>query len=225
MFDSIYSTNVEVWQYFLVLGISLVAGIVFSWLFSLKLRSSKGYFIVLCLIPAVIATITTFASRNIGIGAGIAIGGAFFAIRFRSAPGTAEELIALLIGMACGIALGQGYISYGVLIMVGLSLIYFLLTYLPIFEHKNFKEEKLLKITIPESLDYSDVFDETFTHYLKEYELVGVKTTGMGSMFKLSYRIKMKDIKEEKELIDEIRTKNGNLEISVLPYVRNNSEL
>ena len=83
----------------------------------------------------------------------------------------------------------------------------------------------MLKITIPESLDYSEIFDATFAHYASESELVGVKTTNMGSMFRLSYRIVLKDAKEEKEMIDELRTKNGNLEISMLPYVEEKGTL
>ena len=91
--------------------------------------------------------------------------------------------------------------------------------YVNLFNNKRFNSEKLLKITIPESLEYSEVFSDTFSSYLKTNELVEVKTTGMGSLFRLSYRIELKDIKEEKQFIDELRTKNGNLEISILPYV------
>ena len=99
------------------------------------------------------------------------------------------------------------------------------ITFLPIFTHKKFAQERLLKVTIPESLDYSEVFDDTFKHYTSEAEMVGVKTTNMGSMFRLSYRIILKDVREEKEMIDELRTKNGNLEISLLPYVEEKQSL
>ena len=94
-----------------------------------------------------------------------------------------------------------------------------LLSAVPLFKNRKFSTEKLLKVTIPETLNYSDVFDDVFRHYLKEHEMVGVKTTGMGSMFRLSYRVVLKNPLEEKELIDELRTRNGNLEISLLPYI------
>ena len=216
MFDSIYSASVTVTEYFTMAAAALLSGVVFAWLMSFKVRSTKRFFIVNAILPFAIATVITFVSGN--IGAGVAFGGAFALIRFRSAQGTADELASILMAMCSGVAFGMGYIAYGVIVLLCLSGLYFLLSMLPIFEHKTFAQEKLLKVTIPESLDYTDVFDDTFRHYLKSFESVGVKTTGMGSMFRLSFRIKMKDPAEEKEFIDELRTFNGNLEISVLPY-------
>ena len=120
--------------------------------------------------------------------------------------------------MGSGIAFGMGYIAYGVLILICLALLFMALSFLPLFEHKKMAEDKLLRITIPESLEYHDVFKDTFEHYLRSYESVGVKTTGMGSMFRLSFKIQMKEPGEEKAFIDELRTKNGNLEIAITPY-------
>ena len=127
--------------------------------------------------------------------------------------------------MGSGIAFGMGYIAYGVIIMLGMAAVFLVLSMLPIFEHKSMSEERMLRITIPESLEYSGAFDDTFKHYLKSYENAGVKTTGMGSMFRLSFRIKMKDTSEEKAFIDELRTKNGNLEIAILPYTEATNQL
>ena len=223
MFDSIYSASVTVTEYFTMAAAALLSGVVFAWLMSFKVRSTKRFFIVNAILPFVIATVITFVSGN--IGAGVAFGGAFALIRFRSAQGTADELASILMAMCSGVAFGMGYIAYGVIVLLCLSGLYFLLSMLPIFEHKTFAQEKLLKVTIPESLDYTDVFDDTFRHYLKSFESVGVKTTGMGSMFRLSFRIKMKDPAEEKAFIDELRTKNGNLEIAILPYVDPQNQL
>jgi len=223
MFDSIYSASVTVTEYFTMAGASLITGVIFAWLMSFRVRSTKRFFIVNAILPFTIATVITFVSGN--IGAGVAFGGAFALIRFRSAQGSADELASILMAMCSGVAFGMGYIAYGVIILLCLAGLYFFLSLLPIFEHKSFAEDKLLKITIPESLDYSDVFKDTFDHYLKSVENVGVKTTGMGSMFKLSFRIKMKNAGEEKAFIDELRTKNGNLEISVLPYVEPQNQL
>lgn len=218
MFDSIYSTDgVTVSEFFIMAIASLVSGVIYVWIMSFRVRSTKRFFIVEAIIPFIVATMITFVKGN--IGAGVAVGGGVFGlVRFRSAQGGADEIAAILISMGAGIAFGMGYIAYGVIILLGLGILYFLLSYLPIFEHKSMTDDKLLKITIPESLDYGGVFDDTFKHYLKSYENAGVKTTGMGSMFKLSFKVKMKDQAEEKEFIDELRTKNGNLEISVLPY-------
>ena len=223
MFDSIYSSPVTVSEFFIMAAVSLAAGLVYAWIMSFRVRSAKRFFIVAALLPFVVSTVITFVNGN--IGAGVAIGGAFALIRFRSAQGSSEELVTILIAMASGIAFGMGYIAYGVIILVALALIFFGLSLVSIFEHKSLASDKLLKITIPESLDYSTVFDSTFGHYLSYCESVGVKTTGMGSMFRLSFRIRMKDPSEEKAFIDELRTKNGNLEISVLPYVENQAQL
>lgn len=216
MFDSIYSSIVTPAQFFLMAAAAVLSGIVYAWIMSFRVRSSKRFFLVIALIPFVVGAVLTFVNGN--IGAGVAIGGAFALIRFRSAQGSADEIAAILIAMGAGIAFGSGYLGYGVVILLVLGLIYLLISMLTIFEHKSMSEEKLLKITIPESLDYTGVFDEAFARYLTSVENDGVKTTGMGSMFRLSFKVKMKDTKEEKEFIDELRCLNGNLEIAILPY-------
>ena len=222
-FQSIYSTTVTTKEFFLMALTALLSGFAYAWIMSFRVRASKRFFLVNAILPFAIGAVITFVNGN--IGAGVAIGGAFALIRFRSAQGTADEIASIFATMAAGVAYGMGYLAYGAIILIGLALVYSLLTLLPVFKHKSFTEEKLLKITIPESLEYSDVFKSTFEHFLKEYENVGIKTTGMGSMYRLSYRIKMKNSDEVKEFIDELRIKNGNLEISVLPYTEDVKEL
>ncbi|MBO4854438.1 MAG: DUF4956 domain-containing protein [Oscillospiraceae bacterium] len=217
MFDSIYSTSVTAGEFFTMAATALISGILFAWLMSFRIRSTRRFFTVNAMIPFVVATVITFVSGN--IGAGVAIGGAFALIRFRSAQGSADEIASILIAMGAGIAFGMGYLAYGVVMLLGLAALFCLLSTLPIFEHKNKTEDKLLKITIPESLDYAGVFDDVFARYCARTESVGVKTTAMGSLFRLSYKVRIKDPLQEKALIDELRTRNGNLEISLLPYV------
>ncbi len=218
MFDPIFSNESisSVLQFFIMAGVALVSGFIYSWILSFKVHSTKRFFLVNALLPFVVGAILSFVNGNLGVG--IAIGGAFALIRFRSAPGSADEIISIFITMAAGVAFGMGYLAYGAIILIGLGLLYNALTYLPIYDHKNKENEKLLKITIPESLDYNDVFKNTFDKYLISSESVGVKTTGMGSMFRLSFKIRMKNVALEKELIDELRTLNGNLEIQIVPY-------
>ena len=216
MFDTIYTSTITAGQFFTMAAAALVSGLIYSWLMSFRIRSTKRFFLVTTLLPLVVAAVISFVSGS--IGAGVAIGGAFGLIRFRSAPGSADEIAAVLIAMGSGIAFGMGYVAYGVIILLGLAALYFVIAALPIFEHRGLSAEKLLKVTIPESLEYNGAFDEIFDRYLRSVESVGVKTTGMGSMFRLSYRITMKNPGDEKALIDALRTKNGNLEISILPY-------
>ena len=223
MFDSIYSTPVTAGQFFLMAVVALVAGLAYSWIISFRVNSTKRFFIVTTLLPLAVAVVITFVNGN--IGAGVAIGGAFSLIRFRSAQGSADEIASILIAMSSGIAFGMGYVGYGVCILLGLAIVYFLISALPVFEHKGMLENRLLRVTIPESLEYNGTFDDIFAHYLKKVESVGVKTTGMGSMFRLSYKIQFKNPGEEKAFIDELRTKNGNLEISVLPYTETQGQL
>ena len=224
MFDSLYtSVGVTPAQFFIMAAASLVSGFLYAWIMSFRIRAKKRFFIVTAVVPFVVAAVITFVSGN--IGAGVAVGGAFSLIRFRSAPGSADEITSLLVAMGSGIAFSMGYVAYGVIILLGMAVIYLALSLLPIFEHKSMSEERMLRITIPESLEYSGAFDDTFKHYLRSYENAGVKTTGMGSMFRLSFKIVMKDPAEEKAFIDELRTKNGNLEISVLPYTEPQNQL
>ena len=223
MFDSIYSSSVTTTEFFLMAGVAVASGLLFAWIMSRRVRSTKRFFIVAALIPFVVGAVITFVNGN--IGAGVAIGGAFSLIRFRSAQGTADEIAAILIAMGAGIAFGMGYLAYGVLILLALAALYFLFASLNLFDSKPMREERLLKVTVPESLEYTDMFDDTFAKYLKSVERLGVKTTGMGSMFRLSFRVRLKDPKQEKAFIDELRTRNGNLEIALLPYSEQQAQL
>ncbi len=223
MFDSIYTSAITPDRFFIMAGTALAAGFLYAWLMSFRVRSTKRFFIVTALIPFVVASVITFVNGN--IGAGVAIGGAFSLIRFRSAPGSADEIAAILASMGAGIAFGMGYIAYGAAILLALAALFIIISFVPLFEHKGMAAEQLLKITIPESLAYNGTFDEIFARYLKKKENAGVKTTEMGSMFRLSYKVQMKDPTEEKDFIDALRTKNGNLEISLLPYTETQGQL
>ena len=223
MFDSIYTSTVTPTQFFLMAAAALISGFLYAWIMSFRIRSTKRFFVVAAIIPFIVAAVITFVNGN--IGAGVAIGGAFGLIRFRSAQGSADEIAAILVAMGSGIAFGMGYLAYGIIILLFLGALFLLLGSISIFEHRNMTEDRLLRITIPESLEYNGTFDEIFAHYLKKVENAGVKMTGMGSMFRLSYKVQMKNPAEEKAFIDELRTKNGNLEISVLPYTETQNQL
>ena len=218
MFDSIYTSSVTAPQFFLMAGVALAAGLLYAWILSFRVRANGRFFLVCTLVPFVVAFVITFVKGN--IGAGVALGGGCFGlIRFRSAQGTADELAAVLIAMASGVAFGMGYLGYGVVILLALALLYFLLAGLNLFSHKSMGGDQLLRVTIPESLEYNGLFDDAFARYLQSAEPAGVKTTAMGSMFRLSYKVRMKDPAQEKAFLDELRTRNGNLEISLLPFV------
>lgn len=223
MFDSIYTASVTANQFFLMAAAAILSGVVYGYLMSFRVKAQPRFFVVCGLIPFIVGTVITFVSGS--IGAGVAFGGAFALIRFRSAQGSADEMAAVFIAMAAGVPFGMGYVGYGVILLLSMGVLFLLLSSLPVFDHKALREEKLLRVTIPESMEYADAFRELFTKYLKSYDPCGVKTVGMGSMFRLSYRVKMKDTAQEKAFIDEIRTRNGNLEIALLPYAEPGNEL
>lgn len=152
---------------------------------------------------------------NGNVGTGVAVAGAFSLVRFRSVPGSAREIGALFLAMGSGMIAGMGYLAYAVLFAVllgGMSLIY---NRIDFGERKNAAKYKTLHVTIPEDLDYTGVFDEIFADYAEKWELVNVKTTNMGSLYKLTYQLTMRNTDKEKEMIDRIRCRNGNLEINV----------
>ena len=136
-------------------------------------------------------------------------------MRFRSAPGSAREICAIFLAMGTGLVAGMGYLAYAVLLAVILGGMLILYSMSGFEKRSKYSNEKVLRITIPEDLDYTDVFDDILNEYAESYEIVSVKTSNMGSLFKLKYNIVLKDTSKEKEFIDNLRCRNGNLEISM----------
>ena len=208
----------------IIIAITFFIALLYTFLISLKMKGTRSFFLTSSLMPLVVAAVISMVSIFLDQASSGAVRIATIAvalglIRFRSVNAKAEELLVLFLGVAVGLISGLGYVVFAAIFAIVVAGLYILLTSVNIFNRKRFGGEKMLKITIPESLEYNDVFDDTFARYLKQNELVEVKTTAMGSLFRLSYRIEFKDIKEEKEFIDELRVKNGNLEISILPFV------
>lgn len=228
MFDSIFTLEPFVDNYFgaffIMMGVAAVAGVLFSFLSSFKLHSSKRFFVIASILPTVIAIVASMTSKNAYWGAVLGISGAFGLIRFRSAQGTADEIGVLAIEMAAGFAFGLGYLLVGVIIMAALGLIYLILSSTNIFNHKTTQTERVLRVTIPENLDYAHVFDEEFNTFTKSSRLVRAKTVNMGSMYRLEYEVNLKSEDIEKPFLDAVRVKNGNLEVSLSEITRVSGE-
>ena len=150
---------------------------------------------------------------NGNLGTSVAIVGAFSLVRFRSIPGTSKEILSVFFAMAIGLATGMGHVFFASLMTIIVSLALFLFSYIKLFDKNN--KERILRIAIPENLDYTNMFNDIFDKYTKKIELTQVKTTNMGSLFDLSYNIILKSDINEKEFIDELRVKNGNLKITL----------
>ena len=170
---------------------------------------TKGFVVTLALMPAIVQMVIMLVNGNLGTG--VAVMGAFSLVRFRSVPGTAREISSIFLAMAVGLATGMGYIGLAALFVVVIGAADTIFTVSRFGEKQT--RERALRITIPESLDYTEVFEEIFEQYLKRWELVQVKTTNMGSLFRLDYQVVLKNRKEEKKMIDDLRCRNGNLEI------------
>lgn len=196
-------------EFILYTLISLTLGAVIALVFRYKNKVSKGFFITLAMLPAIVQVVIMLVNGNIGTG--VAVMGAFSLVRFRSVPGSARDICSIFLAMAVGLAMGTGYALIAVIFTAILCAANIIYSSIPIGEKSG---EKQLVITIPESLDYSDIFSDLFEKYTSGCELVNVKTTNMGSLFKLTYKITLKKGASEKALIDELRCRNGNLEIS-----------
>jgi len=160
---------------------------------------------------------------NGNVGTGVAVAGAFSLVRFRSVPGTAKEICALFLAMGAGLISGMGYLAYSLLFTAVACAIYTLYNLIPF--GTGDQTYKALQITVPEDLNYSDAFTDIFTQYCTSCQLTKVKTTNMGSLFRLSYNVHMKDPSLEKEMIDALRCRNGNLEISLFHQENTVTEL
>lgn len=214
IFDAASTTasTVSVGSFLICMLSALVLGLAVALAFTYKDKFSKNFFVTLTLIPAIVAVVIIMVNGNIGTG--VAVAGAFSLVRFRSVPGSAKEIGAIFLAMAAGIVVGMGYIAYAVLFVVVIGLSGMLMTYLGLGQTKAAPSKKTFRITIPEDLDYGCIFDDLFDEFTTEHKLTNVKTTNMGSLFKLTYNLTLKDAGSEKAFIDKLRCRNGNLEIS-----------
>ncbi len=223
LFDTQSASGVEVGQFLLCLGAALVLGLAVALCYMFRTRYSRSFVATLAMLPAVVCVVILMVNGN--VGAGVAVAGAFSLVRFRSAPGTAKEIGTIFLAMGAGLMCGMGYLGYAALftaIMCGVLLLY---TALNFGAGKHTPAERRLSVTIPEDLDYTGVFDDVFRDYTTGHELVQVKTSNMGSMFRLTYNIVLRDASREKEMIDQLRCRNGNLEISVSAQENGAAEL
>ena len=210
MLNSITSAGMTTWTFLLCIMLAVVLGIGTAIVFSFKARNSASMALTLSIMPAAIAIVIMMVNGN--VGAGVAVAGAFTLVRFRSVPGTAREIAAIFMDMAVGLACGMGHIWIAILFFVIMAVLVIALTLFGFGERSGNQQ---LKITIPENLDYNDLFDDLFKKYTSSWELVRVRTTNMGTLYELCYDVVLKDEKKTKAFMDEIRCRNGNLNITL----------
>lgn len=210
MLESILSTQqLTITNLLICSSVSIVLGIIISLVHMYTTKYTKNFLITLATLPVLVQSIILMVNGNLGTS--IAIFGAFSLVRFRSLPGTSKEILSVLFAMTIGLATGMGQLLFATIITLLVSIIILILSKTKYGIKK--KEIKVLRITIPDNMDYTNVFDEVFNKYLLSYTTDKVKTVNLGSLFEISYTIILKKGTNEKEFIDDLRVRNGNLKI------------
>lgn len=213
VFDNGFITTIAPGEFLLCVGVSLVIGLILCIMMLWCTRTSVGFSVTLATLPTVVCVVIMMVNGN--VGAGVAVAGAFSLVRFRSAPGSAEEIGAIFAAMGAGLMAGMGYLGYAALFALVMGSVTMVYHGIGFGGRKNALLCRTLYITIPEDLDYTGVFDPVFQQYVNRSELKQVKTTNMGSLFRLTYDLTLKKMDQERELINALRQRNGNLEISI----------
>lgn len=222
MFNSIISNSTDGIAMTTILVCSLVSivlGVIIAITHKFTSKSNKNYLITISTLPLMVQAVILMVNGNLGTS--VAIAGAFALVRFRSIPGTSKEILTVFFAMTIGLATGMGHILFACLTTVLGCITLALLSFINLFEPNS--HEKILKITIPEDLNYTDVFAKEFNKYTNKAKLEQVKTTNMGSLFELTYRITINKDCNEKNFIDDLRIKNANLKIILTEPTDNNN--
>lgn len=196
-------------SYLVALGTSLLCGLIVHLATSFKNNVTKSFAVTVLLLPAIVQTVIMMVNGNVGTG--IAVAGAFSLVRFRSVPGKAREIASIFLAMTAGLASAAGYVAIAILFTAVISVIMLVFSLIPIKREREYE----LHVTVPESLNFDGAFDPIFKEYARSSRLVKTKTSSMGSLYKLTYILDLKDYSRSKEMIDKIRERNGNLEISL----------
>lgn len=222
MLTSIFSNSTESVELLPILissVCSIILGVVISLTHKFTSKYNKSFLCSIAVLPLLVQTIIIMVNGNLGTS--VAILGAFSLVRFRSLPGNSKEIVSVFFAMTVGLATGMGQLLFaGIITLLGCIA---LITFNKVSMFNPKKEEKILKITIPENLDYTSIFDDVFAKYVDTYEMEEVKTTNMGSLFDIKYKVVLKKNIAEKEFIDELRVRNGNMKIILSHPIEENN--
>lgn len=215
IFSGIYdpSIGVTLGTFFITIAVALVLGALMAVVYCFRSQHSRSFVVTLALLPATVSVVIMLVNGN--LGAGVAVAGTFSLVRFRSTPGTAKEITAIFLGMAVGLACGMGYPGFAALFAVLMCAVSVLYAVINFGGQPHEQLRRVLRITVPENLDYPNAFDDLFEKYTSRIRLAEVKTTNLGSLNRLTYELTLTKSGTEKEFIDELRCRNGNLEISM----------
>ncbi|MBQ6394081.1 DUF4956 domain-containing protein [Candidatus Saccharibacteria bacterium] len=209
MFNSILGSTLTIEGFLACLGTAFALGIIVALTHMKTANSNRNMTTTLAILPALVATVILLVNGNLGTG--VAVMGAFSLVRFRSIPGNSRAILSVFFAMAIGLAVGTGYLAFAAVFTILVTLATALLTIFSFGEHQN----KKLIVLVPEDLDYTGVFDDVFDKFTTSHTLEKAKTTNLGSLFELTYRVNLKRGTNEKTFIDALRVKNGNLKIAL----------
>ena len=211
MLDSVIASGISIGGFLLCIFSAIVLGVLTALVFTYKTKHTASLALSLAILPAAVALVIMLVNGN--IGAGVAVAGAFALVRFRSVPGTAKEIAGIFISMAIGLACGMGYVGLAAIFFAIMAVFVLVLSTVGFGENRS--RAKQLKVTIPENLDYDGLFDDLFEKYLSFNELERIKTSNMGTLYELTYDITLKNDGDSKAFLDELRCRNGNLNIAL----------
>jgi uncharacterized membrane protein YhiD involved in acid resistance len=220
--NSDIATGITIPTMILCTIVSLFLGLIVAFIhMKTSSKYNKNFIVTLVLLPIIVQLVIMVVNGN--IGAGVAVAGAFSLVRFRSIPGTSRDITSVFMAMAIGLVTGMGFLFYGIIFVIIVGIVNLILANTKFGESKE--ETRILKITIPESLDYEGIFKDIFEEHLIKSELDRIKTTNMGSLFELSYTVIPKNLTETKKFLDDIRIRNGNLQVSLSRDMTQKNEL
>lgn len=211
MLDSVIASGISIGGFLICIFSAIVLGVLTALVFTYRTKHTASLALSLAILPAAVALVIMLVNGN--IGAGVAVAGAFALVRFRSVPGTAKEIAGIFISMAIGLACGMGYVGLAAIFFAIMAVFVLVLSTVGFGENRS--RAKQLKVTIPENLDYDGLFDDLFEKYLSFNELERIKTSNMGTLYELTYDITLKNDGDSKAFLDELRCRNGNLNIAL----------
>ena len=223
LFDAEFTVPIKVTDFLICVLAALGIGLLMALSYMFRSRYTKSFIITLATLPAVVCVVIMMVNNKIGTG--VAVAGAFSLVRFRSLPGSAKDIVMLFFGMGAGLIIGMGYVGFAYLFTIVMCLVFIIYNCLDMGCKKNAQKYRNLRIMVPEDLDYTSIFDDIFEEYTSSCHMLQVKTTNMGSIFRITYEISLKNSDKEHEFIDRIRERNGNLEISISTQDNSDSKL
>lgn len=209
IFDSILTNPMTLKVYLICLAVAAVCGVIAALAAAFRSYVTKSYLTALILLPMIVTTVILMVNGNVGTG--VAVMGAFSLVRFRSVAGKAKDIAAIFLAMTAGLACAAGFVGIAVLFTLVVAAAIVITALIPMGEERRME----LHITVPETLRFAGAFDDLFKEYLKSCRLVKTKTSHLGSLYKLLYRVEMKDMNRVQDFIDQLRCRNGNLEIAL----------